>query len=711
MKKICLLACLLALVSRSEAVERKFFAHYMGCFPVSSGWLPVSLTNGFEKIRSGAAFEEPGGAGWLDRPLQPWGFQQGEAENADFEIRRAMRAGLDGFAVDAWAGRDGAKRTFEALLKAAEKYDGKFQVTICLDPACHRHGYDDSVPMWRRFADSVNDVLRFADSPAFATFDGRPLIFTYHMRFVAGWGPFPEIEEQWKSFRKAISRDVFLHGDIDYLVKWDDPEADKVGAVRFAAGLFDALGGFIGEQGNWGLDPLVPDTVKACGKIWSQPMICQYQNPRGSIITYPGLDRLAACWENAIQTDSRLIQFVTWNDYGEETSLAPNVSWSYTLTRLCKYWSDWWKNGKPPKVAEDEIHLVFRRTDNWDTPSWPFSSRNRNTLPPPVLEVVTLLKKPATVEVDGYGGYKAPAGLFRKQFPLKAGTVRARARRTRLLGTKTVCGITAPEKVADAPFREDFMMYAIGSNYDSEWEKDFPGVPPVKWAYQADEDNDGMPNWFEMLFFGRFHDMSTASCADPAADPDGDGADNLEEYRRRTNPLVADEPYSATETWSSADIARKAHTWNPMRDSRGNDVWYALRPDGRRATVEGGQMTARWFYDGNFHFTTNGTVTIAGRRGDTYALGWKAPAGGTYEIAADVSVSPEAAGGGEIWARLEAATESREVRLGKGSHETITLPPVRLQAGDMVKLVSDLRDMWGVGPLEIQELRVRRNGN
>ncbi|MEY4487970.1 MAG: hypothetical protein RIQ79_478, partial [Verrucomicrobiota bacterium] len=54
--------------------------------------------------------------------------------------------------------------------------------------------------------------------------------------------------------------------------------------------------------------------------------------------------------------------------------------------------------------------------------------------------------------------------------------------------------------------------------------------PPV-----SDADVDGLPDWWEFKYFG-------STGANPLADPDADGASNLQEYQRGTLPGVADLP-------------------------------------------------------------------------------------------------------------------------------------------------------------------------
>ncbi len=66
--------------------------------------------------------------------------------------------------------------------------------------------------------------------------------------------------------------------------------------------------------------------------------------------------------------------------------------------------------------------------------------------------------------------------------------------------------------------------------------KDFGDAPPLLRGEYADDDQDGLPNWFEMYWFGKFLDWNTASIADPGADPDSDGQTNRLEYPARSDP-------------------------------------------------------------------------------------------------------------------------------------------------------------------------------
>lgn len=133
-----------------------------------------------------------------------------------------------------------------------------------------------------------------------------------------------------------------------------------------------------------------------------------------------------------------------------------------------------------------------------------------------------------------------------------------------------------------------------------------------------------------------------------------------------------------------------------------------FRPDGRRIQIGGNQMETRWIYDGNFKFDVDGVVRIGGHRGDAYSLAWRAPADGIYDVEATVGIASESvAGGGVIHARLSVpGNKERECVLGKGQSGALVAQNIELHAGDQVKILSDLRDMWGVGPLEIRNFKI-----
>ncbi len=112
--------------------EKKIYAHYMGCYPVAAAATAYHRSADAHQVRhDGKRQHDAYGDRWRNWPLVPDGMKIPLEESADLEIRRALRAGIDGFAIDAWAGGENAKQVFSALIEVAEQKDYPFEVTIC----------------------------------------------------------------------------------------------------------------------------------------------------------------------------------------------------------------------------------------------------------------------------------------------------------------------------------------------------------------------------------------------------------------------------------------------------------------------------------------------------------------------------------------------------------------------------------------------------
>lgn len=736
---------LLALVAGSCAVtvhaaepEKKIFAHYMGCYPAGYGPIEHHRSNQWKEMKHDSADHLAANGGRIvNWPLVPQNRRLTPAQDAEMEIRRAIRGGINGFAVDAWAGQDQARVVLDELFAAAERIGQPFELTVCLDPACHEKR--DVGNHIDTYTETIRWLLeRHGKSPHLARRDGKPLIFGYgssSIIFDPAFRALPETPEKWariadayREVEKNAGQPLYFHFCFDNLGS-KDPEIRRQ-AAAWAGKEFDAVGGFLGNY--WDDDEAVISAVKAGGAEWSQPIFYQYNNKSGSLFVEPGTDKLRTVWEKARKTDSTLLQFVTWNDYGEDTVLAPGYSTNYTILNLNRHLADWWKQGREPQVEKDQVHLIFRRSVNGAS-TFPFQTRR---LADGVLEIATLLSRPGMVAVPGYDlSYEAPAGLSVRQVPLQAGPVAATLSRD----GQEILSVTAPEKVTTQPLREDNSMVCFSSNFADEWRTDFGDTPPLLYSENGDVDGDGLPNWFEMYYFGKFPDLGTATAADPGADPDGDKRTNLEEFQNRTNPIRPEQPYQPGYVWDLSGIQERGISFDPDRDSNERDVWsyFYKHGDAGRIVHDGRytRMPSVWMnvpYAGKMAHLSPAQdpegvpykylhgwiahrekpdgrwqMTMRPRANAAVVLGWKSPVDGMVKVSFDVA---EVLGADPIVlevGRNEEPTPLHTESISVGGTSRVEVGAITVKKGDFLYLVADAKPRSDSPSAWLENLKVQ----
>lgn len=582
-----------AVSTAGEAVRpappKKIFAHYMGCYPVASASTAYARRTVFKTRHDAVNFESALGSRWRNFFLVPDGMELTPEQSADLEIRRALRAGIDGFAIDVLAG--GEKSVFpvlDALFKVAEEKNYPFEITWCLDNPAQN-------------ALAIDYLLKHhGTSPKLARRNGKVLFLGYAsvrtgMAFGAKqWADRPEFKgkditalpalratpEGWKTyiggfraFEKQFGVPMYFHFDLTGFYSWMQGKPEKpvtlLDAVSTLAEDFDAVGHFRGGGPEY---DAMAKAVRAKGAEWSEPLIYQYENMTWASYTLDkGGNIMRDRWERARENDATLLQFTTWNDYTENTHLAPAADTRYTLFDLNAYYVQWWKTGTPPVPDHDRVYFLYREFPE-GARIYPFKPRAQagNT----VLEVLTILPKAATIRLPGRAEpWEAPAGLSFKQFPLTAGPVIAEVVR----GGKVAVRLESPEPITDRPYRDQQSLVCYSTEELRHWQADFGDADPAALLHgeYADADKDGLPNWFEMYWFGTFMDWSTATKADPQADPDGDGKTNLEEYLAQTDPTKV-QAYAQGAIWSLDAVAKRRMSFHPDSDEVGTDVWYYL---------------------------------------------------------------------------------------------------------------------------------------
>ncbi|HEY3376353.1 MAG TPA: endo-1,3-alpha-glucanase family glycosylhydrolase [Armatimonadota bacterium] len=589
-------AALLLTTSSVLAVTppKQVFAHYMGCWPAASGALAWAKQNEAKSLRHDATDEVTRRGGHVRNwDLTPPGVTLTAEESADLEIRRALRIGIDGFAVDAWAGSDNAKRSLDALFKVAEEKNYPFQLTVCIDPTCGG-----------KIVETVKYLLdKHGNSTKLARRDGKPLVFGYqsfrpgldYMKQKYPTKTDKELEqlraspegwaltgEAYEDANRQLGQPIYWHFCLGAFFHRVEKSLIPQNGLAQAASVLakhhvQAIGAFTplgAEEAGIGA------AVKAAGAEWSVPLgMFQKENVPYELYGGNGLDWMCDNWGRVRAQDAGLLQIITWNDYGENSNIAPAYNTRYTLYDLNGYFIQWWKTGKAPVPDHDKVYLISRKYPP-EVKVFPFK---QGPYLPGMLEVVTILPKAATIRLPGRGAeYEAPAGFYRKQFPVTPGPVVAEVYR----GGKLALRLENPDPISERPFREDNSMDCYSTEYARHWQADFGEAKPFLWSEYGDVDGDGLPNWFEMYWFGKFGDMSTAGNADPKAlTPSGKTV--MQAYQEQLDPTKKPLDYTELPTkgllaWYRADqgvIADANGRISAWQDQSGNKLHLTATAD------------------------------------------------------------------------------------------------------------------------------------
>lgn len=305
---------------------RKVFAHYMVCIPTYGG--------------------------------------SSKIEDYQREIRAAQAAGIDGFALNCggWTLREPHYKKRSLLIyQAAKELGTDFKLFISADYAGSLSS-DETRDMVETFRAHPNQ-FRYQGRPVLSTFGGRQAQTEFVRKeftgnraicYVPFYYPTPAAEMPRQAQVDQVFRD---HG------------AELDGFFHFgAAGTPDQI-----TESNH----LLAQKWLGAGKVFMASVTPYYRGLGGNYRVYDsrGFEGLAKQWEGAIRDHATWVEIVTWNDWGEASYVAPFGSaydtalwdghWGPLLShaallKASRYYIDWYKSGRPPKIEEDQIVYSFR---------------------------------------------------------------------------------------------------------------------------------------------------------------------------------------------------------------------------------------------------------------------------------------------------------------------------------------------------------------
>lgn len=363
------------------------------------------------------------------------------------EVRNAIAAGLDGFAVDI-LGLSGQNwdRTLD-LMKAASNVSSSFKIMLQPDATASA---GSAAP-----ADLAAALAKLASYPSvYKTASGQVVIspFKAEAKTPAQWQEILTIMKSKHGVSTAFLP-LFLNAN-----KMADYNSMSIGFS------------------HWGpRDPNVAITgadwaskAHALGKLWMQPVAVQDVRPNGK--TYDeaaNTEALRATWDLAISDGADMAILTTWNDYSEGTHFAPSDDHGYVFLDIGKYYLTKFKTGSYPAITSDVLYVTHRVQSYKTLPPYKDYMTQRsgsyNTPARDTVEVLSFLTSPATIEVTvgtkSYS-YSAPAGVSAKTFPLATGYTTATAVRS----GKTVATVKTKDAVTATVTQQDLTYHAVSSN-------------------------------------------------------------------------------------------------------------------------------------------------------------------------------------------------------------------------------------------------------
>jgi hypothetical protein len=412
------------------------------------------------------------------------------------EIKSAKRMGLDGFQFffpihmhDGFLRR--YSRIVKAFIRQAEKHQPDFRITLCL---CAPGQPATEAAMREQWAAHIRWILDdTADSPIWLRSpDGRLIMYTwvpeglvdppaggkrFHIHDRRGIAATAVAYERLARaigeeiafifHMRGVDKDWYAHLIYDYFPgAWRWTEGDMSAAVPrltdlarkrkrlFSPSVYPAFFGHTHRQNG--------DDPNGDGKVGRDPIeeLWRPYHQTAQTSLYRNL------LKSAVDADAQLISFITWNDITEATQLMPEVNYNFALGVLLNHYRNHWL-GQPEK-NEREIALVAYKKHRLDRPlptdvgyRVAYGDDFGNLEAESRIEVVTILRAPAEIHVNGRRRGEVAAGLSSTLIPFEPGPIRVRIRRA----DRDIISLDPPEWATETPRRNDPVSVMYSSEF------------------------------------------------------------------------------------------------------------------------------------------------------------------------------------------------------------------------------------------------------
>lgn len=565
---------------------RLVIAHHMNAEPpVKAGGQDTfgNNTPTLPRVRPGSIWAEIGGrvrdraiGNLYDVGLRPM------PEQAAWEIAVAKRAGVDAFAF-----YDGVPASEGRVLEYMRAAKGTgFKITLCPSGGSRGDRSEQWVSSMRKLLEADHDL------DVLLRVDGKLLMLTYG----GAWGDTVEA-------MTAKRRDIEARVGTPMLILYHPQvmqasDAERVRLEALLDGGFDGLCPFMvtASDESEALSRFWADICRKRGKMYFPPINFQFHSPLHMTHAPVADANWRRAWDIA-HANAAGVQLVTWNDWGETSMMAPGVNANYGIYDLLREETAAFKAAKTPKIVEDQAWVLYYKYPSSVEPRLyhPPSPRKFRGPEHDFIWVRISLTAPATVTCEGRGERQAPAGRSMVSFPLTPGPVRITIARS----GQTILTLSPPEVVTDRPWRPDHSLVAFCTDAKelAYREQDFPGQAPRYYSEYGDDDNDGLLNWFEGLYFSDLEHSRT--WVGPKDDFNGISCSRAQS--EFLDPVMPPPHYPVGFTWSTHELPQESVA--PASDGNGVDVWdfgylapdaNELRPPRERTSGAAATCDGRW---------------------------------------------------------------------------------------------------------------------
>jgi glucan endo-1,3-alpha-glucosidase len=392
--RIIMMGCLIMSLAQIAGAREHFtFAHFMVCMPFN-----------------GAA----------------------TVESYKHEIQLAQQYGIDGFALNcgAWEKERYYVERSTMIYEAAKQLNSDFKLFFSIDTATGMDPLTTAMDMMKRFADHPNQFH----------YNGKPVLSAYT-------GPNPRWAETIKTLKDSGYESCFVpfFWTANYTLA---PSYDGIVNTLTESPYLDGYFLFGIDTPSWDLRQGNRNIRRATAKMGKLQMATNsFAYNSANLRDFHGMKDYSLIWGDIISDNADWVEIVTWNDYNEDSHLAPAHNGGNILCMdhdesfldVTAYYSAWFKSGTQPVIKQDKLYFVYRNRSKWLTTAYDLKKEAWIEIPDQIHDDVedniyatVMLTAPAELTIrtgKTSKKFSLPSGISHVELPFQPGTPRFTLRR------------------------------------------------------------------------------------------------------------------------------------------------------------------------------------------------------------------------------------------------------------------------------------------